>query len=399
MALFCQIIFWICFLALGHTYIIYPFLLKMLARNKQNNQLVYTNQADCPKVAIIMSLFNEEKVIEEKLDSILNSDYPSDKMLLYIGSDNSKDKTNEIVESYAAKHANIHFFPFFERQGKPGVINQLAAKASKAHGATDDFIFLVTDANVMLQKHTLFTLVKHFKNPAISIVDANMLNTGMRADGISKSEHQYVSQEVQLKHNESKVWQKMIGPFGGCYVIRSTYFSPVPDKWLVDDFYIAMKVFEKGGSAINDLEATVTEAVSHDIREEYRRKSRISAGNIQNMLTFTNLWFPPFTTLSFAFFSHKILRWFGAFFLIGMLVTSGLLAWQGRSFFQLAFTGQLLGYFGLPMLDWLTRKLNIHVPLLRNITYFLWMNVALLEGFFKYAKGVKSSVWQPPKRV
>ena len=146
------------------------------------------------------------------------------------------------------------------------------------------------------------------------------------------------------------------------------------------------------------MAAICNEGVSHDIQEEYRRKRRISAGNFQNMRTFTQLWWPPFSALSYAFFSHKILRWLGPFFIIGILIGTGLLALSGNLLFIVLFPIIIIGMLLVIVLDQVFSYFSVHIPILRGLRYFLYMNAALLEGFFKYLKGIKSNVWQPPKR-
>jgi len=392
------LVFWICLLGLAHTYLFYPLLLRLLSRGKQANQQVYTPADEWPLVSLLLSVYNEEKVIEEKLNSIVGLDYPAGKLKVFIGSDCSSDRTNEIVEQYASQYRFIHFFPFQQRRGKPGVVNELYDSVVAERGKQPDHLLLVTDASVILQPDTLRQLAKHFKNPAIGMVDSHIIHTGMQQDGISKAENQYISSEVQLKHMEGMVWGRMIGPFGGCYAIRTNYFTEVPHNFLVDDFYITMRMFEQGGLAINELEAVCYEGVSHEISEEYRRKSRISAGNFQNLATFPHLWWPPTNALRFAFFSHKVLRWMGPFLLIIMLLAVLALSLYGNLFYTglLAIIG--VAFILLPILDYLLRQIGINIMPLRTIRYFLLMNAALLEGFFKYLNGIRSNVWEPTKR-
>ena len=394
-----EIVFWLCILAILHSYLFYPIILRLLAIGKKPNAIVYDQDEDFPFVSIIMSVYNEESVIEQKLESLLALDYPTDKWRILIGSDCSSDKTNEIVSRRAEIEERLHFYPFQQRRGKPGVINELAAKAMELEAEGPDHIFLITDANVMLTPPVLRQLTKHFKNEEIAVVDAHMIHTGMKKEGISKVENQYISTEVRIKYLEGVLWKKMIGPFGGCYSIRSNYYTDVPSNFLVDDFYITMRAFEKGGGAINELEAVCFEGVSHEIKEEYRRKSRISAGNYQNLLTFPHLWWPPFRTLNFAFFSHKVLRWFGPFFLIILLLTGALLALLGSSLYLFLFVVLVIGLLLLPMLDFLFQRFAFNVLIFRATRYFLLMNLALLEGYFKFRKGIKTNAWEPPKRV
>lgn len=387
-------------LGLLHSYVFYPLLLRWLARGKPPHSLVYTDEdQDWPVVSVIMSAYNEERVIAEKIESLLALDYPSGKLQLYIGSDCSDDRTNEIAGQYANRHENLHFFPFRERRGKPKVINELATLAQQRSGVDSRaHLLLITDASVMPVPAALRLMARHFRDPAIGLVDAHIVHTGLQAEGISQAENTYISSEVQLKHREGLLWGCMMGPFGGCYALRAAYFREVPPTFLVDDFYITMRMFEQGGLAINELQAVCYEAVSHDIREEFRRKVRISTGNFQNLLTFPKLWWPPFGALRFAFFSHKVLRWLGPFWLLLLLLGCAGLAVQDNLFWQCVFWLMAGGMLALPLLDQLLRRFGVDWLPLRGARYFLSMNLALLYGFFKFLKGVRSNVWQPTKR-
>ena len=394
---FLQFIFWLSFFALLHTYIFYPKLLKWLAKGRTPHTVFFSEKDDWPIVSIIMSLYNEATVIQEKMETLLQLVYPKDKLRFFIGSDGSDDTTNEILQKLVQQYPFIQFFPFAERRGKPSVLNDLVA-TSLAQNGTSHHIFILTDANVMLSKEVVKKLVRHFKNDQIAIVDAYIINTGMKDMGISKSENQYISSEWQLKHWEGLLWGKMIGPFGGCYAIRASYFSKVPSHYLVDDFYIAMKAFEKGGQAINDLEAHCYEGITHDMQVEFRRKSRIAAGSYQNLFTFPHLWLPKWNPLNFAFFSHKVLRWWGPFFMLFILGSSVMLAWKGSPFFQFAVLVQLFVYFIIPLLDSILKRRGYQLSSLKNLTYFVMMNVALLYGFVRFVKGIKAGVWERTKR-
>lgn len=383
---------------LFHTYWLYPRILQWVANKKTVSVPPFSTKSP-PLVSVLMAVYNEEKVIAEKLDTLLQLNYPSKQLLFFVGSDHSSDQTNSILTEYQSKSDRIFFFPYQERKGKPGVINRLYQEAVKQRSASPQHLLLITDANVMLHKNCLRALSRHFQNQEIAIVDTHMQHIGLQTKGISRSEDQYLSGEVLLKHAEGKIWGKMIGPFGGCYCLRSDYFSPIPANFLVDDFYIAMRVFERGGKAINDLEAICYEAVSHDWREEFRRKARISTGNFQNLSMFRHLWWPPTKALSFAFFSHKVLRWLGPFFLLTFLLGSFLL-WMlfDNYLYTWLFLSLIVFYFALPILDVLLRKLDVQWQFIRNIRYFFLMNLALLIGFFRFIKGVNTNVWEPPNR-
>lgn len=399
MEILLQAILLLCFFFLFHTYWLYPRIMKRLAGELQGEALPFPTVSP-PFVSVLMAVYNEEKVIGEKMETLLEQVYPKEQIQFFIGSDHSTDQTNDILQNYAVQDERIHFFPFQNRTGKPGVINKLYEEAIDRRPASSRHILLITDANVMLNADCLANLTRHFgRDDQLAIVDAHMQHIGLQAAGISRSEDQYLTGEVLLKHHEGLVWGTMIGPFGGCYCLRSDYFSPVPANYLVDDFYMAMRAFELGGRAINDLSAVCREAVSHDWREEFRRKARISTGNYQNLRTFRHLWWPPTQPLQFAFFSHKVLRWLGPFFLMMIYLGSGLLWYCNHNYlYRWLFLLLNVFYFALPILDALLRNLGIQWRFIRNIRYFFLMNLALLIGFFRFIKGVKNNVWEPPKR-
>jgi glycosyltransferase involved in cell wall biosynthesis len=394
-----ELVFWLSLGGLLHTYLIYPALLALLARGKTRAWPASTfGKSPPPFISVIMSVYNEEKVLAEKLDSLSNLEYPPERIAFFFGSDGSNDRSNEILSAFLVQDPRARFFPYPERQGKPGVINRLAAVALENRPAALDHLFLITDANVILSPAAPRLMARHFADPQMAIVDAHMTHTGLRAPGISRAENRYIATEVLLKYREGLLWGKMIGPFGGCYALRSTFFSPVPPTFLVDDFYIAMRAFERGGLAINDLEARCYEAVSHEIDQEYRRKARISAGNFQNLFTFAHLLWPPYRPLAFAFFSHKVLRWLGPFLMLAALGAGAALAWRGNLFYRSLFFLLIGAGVVLPLVDLALKTWHIHWMPLRGARYFMVMNVALFQGFCKFLKGIQSNVWEPPKR-
>jgi len=398
-----QIVFWFCVCCVFHSYVFYPLLLRIVATRKPNNQEVFEQQAEnLPVVSFLMSLYNEQAVINEKMQSLLQTQYPTHKWQVFIGSDCSDDATDTLVQKYADQAANVHFFPFEKRRGKPSVINDLAAKAMQQNGTASQHILIISDANVLLTAATVYQLVKHFKNPTIGLVDSNILpphKAQLGKEGIAALEKQYISGEVYLKHLEGKAWGRTMGPLGGCYAFRAQHFRPIPANYLVDDFYVAMRVFEQGGKAINELKAVCYESVPNNIAEEFRRKARISAGNFTNLATFKHLLWPPTSSLGFAFLSHKVLRWLGPFFILTAYSMLALLTFYYQNlFYTILFLLMNIGLFGVPLLDMFFQKMNLNLVVLRYITYFNAMNLALFKGFFKYLKGVQNGIWQPTKR-
>jgi cellulose synthase/poly-beta-1,6-N-acetylglucosamine synthase-like glycosyltransferase len=369
---------------------------------KENEEIYELNDTNLPQVFVIFSAFNEEKVITEKLESVFNTTYPLHKLQVYVGSDNSTDRTNEIIQGFALKHPQLRFYPFTDRNGKATVLNRLVAEIEKTGFDKANSVFIFTDANVMFTPVTIYELAKHFKNEAIGQVGANILNRGQKDDGISHQESSYIQRENKIKYLEGLNWGSMMGAFGACHAMRADLWPVLPFNALMEDFYLSMYVLKSHKKAIKELKAVCYEDVSNEVGEEFKRKTRIQAGNFQNLAVYWPLLF-RFNAVSFCFLSHKVLRWLGPFF-IALAYVSNLIFVLGRTelfgtmlIYSAAFFLQNL-FLVSPSLDKLLQSNNVHLKFFRFVSYFFWMNIALVKGFWMYAKGVKSSAWNPTKR-
>ncbi len=275
------------------------------------------------------------------------------------------------------------------KRGKGNVMNDLYR-----HARGDVIVF--TDANVMFEKHTLKELIRFFKDRRVGLVDSQMINTNTNEEGISYQEKSYISREVRIKHSESILWGTMMGPFGGCFAVRRKLFVPVPANFLVDDFYINMKVLEAGYLCINNPGAKVYEEVPSDLGAEFRRKKRIATGNFQNLRAFSGMLWHQTPGLSFSYISHKVLRWIGPFFMLSALITNAVLAFFHPLFIYLLIMHLMVTM--LPFIDYLLKKVHIHNRTLRFISHFYGMNLAMLHGFFKSLKKIETNVWRPTER-
>lgn len=369
-----------------YSYVLFPLLLRIIAYKKS---FKFSQNQNENGVSVLISAFNEESVIAEKIRSIFASDFASDKIEILIGSDSSTDRTEMIVKEIMLKEPRIRFFDYKVRRGKPSVINDLVKEAK--------FPFVIlTDANVYFEKNTINKLIRHFNDAKVGLVGANILNVGMRSDGISIQEKSYIQRENLIKYNEGLIWGTMMGPFGGCYMIRKELYDEVPADSLVDDFYISMRILEKKFLCRNELMAICYEDVPNEIKEEFRRKARISAGNFQNLARFKHFLLNPFTAAGFCFISHKLIRWITPIFLLTSLVSLFFLI-PFHPIFLFFFIGELLLLLA-PLLDLFLKKIGLHFKLIRFIAYFSYMNLALIKGYISFRKGIKSGVWIPTKR-
>ena len=380
------IIFIFSALLILHTYLFYPLGMMFFVKKSKTKINIFDRTETLPQVAVLIAAYNEEKVIGEKLESVFKSDYPAQNIKVYLGSDASNDATDQIIENLQQKYKNLELVKFSGRVGKISIINPLQSMG-------DEDILIMTDANVIFTPDTIFELIKQFKDERVGIVAANIIKESITNEGISFQEKKYLSLENKIKACESNAFNLIMGAEGGCYAIRNNLFSKVPLKFIVDDFFITIQVLNRGKFTLFNPNAICIEDVANDTAGEYSRKVRISSGNFQNLFFFKNLLFPLWKAISFTFWSHKVLRWLTPFFLLICLISSALLAIQ-QPVFMILFCFQFFG-FVFPLFNYIFKFQNTG---LKFIAHFYLMNFALFEGFIKFTKGIKSSVWQPIKR-
>lgn len=375
-----------------YSYLIFPYIVKRLS----DKIPVPTVSSFFPKVAIIMSAYQEEFIIREKLKSLKAQNYPLDLLTFWIASDGSIDKTNQIIQEECKNLSNSQYFIFEQRRGKPVVINDLVSKA-KLYYNDFHFIIILTDANVIFNNETVSFLVQPFILPEISLVDSKIEPLNKISKGISMSEYFYLSREAKLKQNEGRWKGLTMGASGGCYAIRSNDYVPVPKDFLVDDFFISFNILLKGKKAILNTKSICYEEVSSSIWTEFRRRRRISAGNFQNLFYFLPFFSIKQFPLWFVFFSHKVIRWFGPLILIiSFLILFYLAFYQVIIYYAIIILSLFL--VAVFIFDTYFENINIHLPFLKGIRYFIVINAALLLGCFDFLKGIKNNVWEPTKR-
>ena len=379
---------------LAWTYLLYPALLFTLAAiNKKRKTITHEQylkaSSPLPAVSVIMPVFNEEKVLSEKIRSLLLSDYPPELIEFIIGSDASVDGSDEIIMSFAAENDRIKYHRNSVRKGKAAMLNELV---SKANGS----ILIITDANVIFSGTTVRLLASAFTSSQIGLCDATVIPSTSPGHGMTRQENLYSRFESSLRRAEGEVWKTMTGPYGGCYAVRRELFPLIPENTLVDDLYVGLTVMHKGFASFNVPEAVVSEDTQPGIADQYKRRVRIAAGSFQNLFRFG-----PFPsdkiTASFAFISHKVLRWFTPLFLTMLFMTTVILS--GRSVLYFCLVAVQLILILLSAIDLMFDKFGRTIKLARYVTQFLLMNAALTAGFVKAVRGIKNGIWEPTKRV
>jgi cellulose synthase/poly-beta-1,6-N-acetylglucosamine synthase-like glycosyltransferase len=124
-------------------------------RSIREKREVDNRSFDYPSCSILIPAHNEEKVIGSTIESMLNLEYPKDKLQIIVINDGSKDRTKEIIEHYAAKDARVQLFDIPKGEGGKGKSRTLNLGVKHAHGD----VIAIYDADNTPDKSSLRYLV------------------------------------------------------------------------------------------------------------------------------------------------------------------------------------------------------------------------------------------------
>lgn len=380
MLLVSTVIFWGCVAALVHSYVVYPLTLPLLV--KLFGRPVRRDITWHPTVAFIVPVFNEEDVIEGKLANILSLDYPADLLTIWVGSDCSSDKTNEIVRAFPSPR--VHLWVGSERMGKTGVLNRLAP-------TIDADILVFTDANTMHRPDSVKQLIAPFADPLVGAVAGHIDHAVRQSD--QREERLYRSFESRQKRLESML-HSTISAFGGFYAVRKSLFRPIPDNaYSNDDVIIPMNVVRRHRRVWFEPSASSYEDSTEDLSMEFRRRVRIGAGNYQSLVWLFDFLNPLRGWPWYCYVSHKAIRWLSPLIIVVAAVACAVVCTATQSYLY-------CGMFGFGLAVVVAGLSSLLVPLRPTtyLYYFLAMNAALLAGLGRYLRGIRSAAWDRTQR-
>lgn len=374
-----ELTFWLCTLLIFHTYIGYPLLLLTLSifaptRRRRDEDYL-------PAVTMLISAYNEEVTIAEKMENCLRLNYPRDRLQIVVGSDASSDATEAIVRQYAGEQ--IELVSFSQRRGKASVLNDLVERARGE-------ILVFSDANTMYKRDALHRLVAHFGDPRVGGVCGRLILLNKNGQIDAEGEKVYWDYENYMKYLEGKV-RTVFGANGAIYAIRRELYERLPShKAVMDDFLIPLKVVMKGYDVVFDKDAIVWENTAPNLKLEFLRKVRIGAANFNGIRDILPLLHPKRGFIALGLWSHKIIRWIVPFLLLILFFSNLFLL--GRPIYDIFFSLQVL-FYGAALLAWRAEKCRARWPILVYPYYFVVVNAALFIGFFRFLTKSQQPAW------
>ena len=350
-----------------YPYAIYPVLLAAVSRFR--GRAVATSNAT-PSVAILVSAFNEETRILDKIANFDAIDYPAGKLDLWIGTDGSTDRTADLIRQRA--HPRVHLLECPTRRGKTLVLNDLA-RAVQAE------VLMFSDTNAFFRPDAVRRLVEPMSDSRVGLVSGRtVIRTGT---GNVEVEGAYYRLESWLKAREGDCgW--LAGADGAIYALRGGLYQDLPAAWINDLIHPCIVVGLGLEARLNPL-AVSEEPAGERAGQEFDRQTRITAQSSYLLasqilgLASKGKW-----GMLWVLLSHKWMRWIaGLWILIGWLA----IVWMS----PILGAAALAAILAL-VLAWRGGLRAAALPV-----YFLLIHIAYLRGLGKAITGERYVTWSP----
>lgn len=367
---------------LWHVFVLYPFLVRVLARGFGQEHVRRTPERH-PKVSLIFAAHDEEASLPSKLANSLALDVPAHCLEVIAVSDASADGTDAILEAAAANDRRVVALHRSVRAGKNAALN---AALEVAHGE----ILVFTDANALLARDAIHHLVAAFADPEVGCVCGELVLDVGDGEGAARSEGLYWRLECGTKRAESALHSCLVGN-GSLLAIRRTCARTL-DLDVANDFQQPMHVAELRKRVVYEPRARAMETTAKGFREEFDRRVRIITRGLTGMVRH-HRGMRGFRR--FAFWSHKGLRWFTAPLLLTTFVTASWLAFDSVAFAGIA--GVQLAAHVLALRAAWRRQRGKGVDGLSGLA--LYVDTLALAGWIaicRFVRGRRASTWIKP---
>ncbi len=388
-----EYLFWFLLALIIYTYVGYAILVGLYLKLRGRSKKKDSNLKDYPKVTLFVAAYNEKDFVDIKVKNSLELDYPKDKLTHLWITDGSNDGTPDLLRKYP----ELKVYHEDKRSGKTAAIH-------RGLEFVETSIVIFCDGNTLLNTGAIKAIVKAFENPKVGCVAGEKRIYNKNKDSASGSgEGAYWKYESILKKLDSDL-NSAVGGVGELFAVRKELFESVPNDTILDDFLITLKIAMKGYKIEYVPEAYASETPSDNVKEELKRKIRISAGGYQSIERLSGLLNPfKFGLLSFQFWSRKVLRWVGV--PVSMLILFPLniyLAYMQQFDINGIYTVILmlqLAYYLVVFFGKLLSNVNVPFKFIFLPYYIFMMNYAAILGGIRYFKGNQSVNWERAKRA
>lgn len=375
------VLFWFVLFLLIYSFIAYPLMLVVLAAALGHRKYGY-HDSELPRVMFAFACAWEGKRLEAKIRNCLELDYPREKLDIVAISDAATTETLEVLRRAESKGV-IRLLHNPRRSGKSAAL----ARALEICSAD---VFVVTDADALLEPGHLARMVEPFANPKIGATTSLVHYANVGESGISRNEGLYWQFEFITRKAESLLG-KLTGLSGAFYAVRPELFK-ISNPNLDADFLAPLQVIENRKDVLLLEDVSAEDYTPSSSQALFARRVRTITLGLWSLARNLRYLSPfRFPLLSWELWSHKIMRWLLPVFMLLILASNAFLISKGL-FWQALLACQILFYLA-GLAGGVAARFSMRVPLLSSVWYFLVSAWASLVAFFNLLRGKDYAVW------
>ena len=243
----------------------YTILMYMYSKNREESP----KSNHLPSVTLIIPMYNEEKVIKEKIENTAKLDYPTDKLKIILLDDHSTDNSNSISsEAIEQISLNASVIKNQSGKGKARALNWIFP-------SLESDITIISDADALLKKDSLLQLTKNFTDPDIGGATGKIIILSDKARTSQSQEESYRFFFDVWRLGESRIQSVSVcnGPLMGFRTCLLKKIKIDPDAY-ADDSDMLFKVIRSGYRMVYDPKAIVYERVPLSVKGRIIQKMK-----------------------------------------------------------------------------------------------------------------------------
>lgn len=208
----------------------YWFALQMLARRGRPGGAA----GESPAVAVIIPVLNEAALIAAKLADIRRTDYPQERLDVWVVDGGSSDGTAEVVERAIAAGQRLHLL-------RPSDVSSRADQIARALEQVREEVVIVTDADAVLEPSCVRELVAALgRDPRTAVVGATVRPASAL---LEERVHWWLINHLWWLEGEALSASLVSGV---CYAVRRSAVSLPLAPGRADDAQLALRTSARG---------------------------------------------------------------------------------------------------------------------------------------------------------
>jgi len=264
----------------GMMFLVLFFTVTMLLIYLKNKKKIHEKKKNNfqPKISVIIPAYNEEETIVETIKSVLNSDYPKEKLEVIVVNDGSVDRTADKVRSIKDKRVKLINK---KNTGKADSLN-VGIKESKGE------IIITLDADSYIEKDSIKKMLKYFDDDVAAVTCAVKVK--------EKENMTFLEKLQRLEYLFTIFNRRLFAMIHGVYVtpgpfsaFRREIFDEIggfdPNN-IMEDQEIALRIQSANYRIESCMDAVVYTDVPKDFSSFMKQRERWHRGGFRNIMKY-----------------------------------------------------------------------------------------------------------------